>query len=260
MLKVAVSAEKRLPKSTGLALSGGGARGIAHAGVLQALDEKNSRPQIISGVSAGAIIAALYANNYSPQKILKLLSGLNYLKILRPTFSKSGFINTSSLNKLISEHLPETFEQLALPVIINATNLVTGKPVYFDSGPLAPALMASCAVPGVFLPVEIDGGYFIDGGITNNLPLEPLRGRADYLIGSHVSLLDTHVTPPLPIKEIIERAFVMMVAGNSDAGKPLAHLLIEPHKLEKYAFLSISEAETLFEIGYQEACRRLELV
>lgn len=238
-----------------MALSGGGARGIAHAGILEAMIEQNCRPDIISGVSAGAIVAALYANDYSPHQILKLLSELNYLRVLRPTISKSGLINTSSLNKLINEHLPLTFEELALPLVINATNLVTGQATYFGSGPLAPALMASCAVPGLFLPVEIDGHYYVDGGITNNLPLEPLINQADFIIGSHVALLDTEVVPPLPVQKIVERAFVMMIAANSDVSKNIAHLLIEPPELAKYAFLSISEADKLFDIGYHEACK-----
>ena len=132
----------------GLALSGGGARGIAHLGVLKALEELNLTPAVISGCSAGGVIAALYAAGNPPETILEMLKSRRFVSYFRPAF-RQGFIKMEKLEQLYLTYFPEnTFESLGIPVILNATDLNRGRTVYFSKGELIRPLMASCSIPG----------------------------------------------------------------------------------------------------------------
>ncbi len=160
----------------GLVLSGGGARGIVHAGVLKALDEAGITPDVISATSSGAIIAALYAAGHSPDSILALIKSTNLIRHLRPVRGRGGFFSPFALEKLLRPHFKEDdFNTLKIPVVVNATNVNTGTIDYFKSGPLISAIAASSAVPLIFKPVTIQGKSYMDGGVLNNLPVEPLH-------------------------------------------------------------------------------------
>lgn len=143
--------KKNKKYNIGIVLGGGGARGFAHIGVLKALNESGIYPEIISGVSAGAIIGSLYADGYSPDEILALFKQnklFNYLKLINP---KQGLFKMTGLAKVISKNLKaKTFEELKLPLIINATDLNNGKCEYFSSGELFKHILASSTIPGLF--------------------------------------------------------------------------------------------------------------
>jgi NTE family protein len=191
----------------GLALGGGGVRGLAHILILEMLDDLGIKPGIIAGTSMGAIIGALYASGMSGKEIRERISKLLILKddtwrdilvkkdyILKlftsfsVEFPRSGFINTQGfVEYLFSKIKKLTFEELEVPLLVIAADYWTAEEIVFESDDLLPALQASMAVPGVFAPVSIGGRVFVDGGVVNLVPYDHLLDRADFTIAIDVS-------------------------------------------------------------------------
>ena len=167
----------------GVSLTGGGARGIAHLGVLKALSEEGINPDIISGTSAGAIIGAFVAAGISYEESLNIIIKTKLLSVFKPAFSWRGLLSVDKLGKILNQHLPADFDSLNLPLLVAATDINAGETRYFQSGNLTQAIMASSCIPVVFSPVEIDGTLYVDGGLLNNLPAEPIREQVTRLIG-----------------------------------------------------------------------------
>ena len=191
----------------GIALGGGGVRGLAHILVLQVLDDLHIRPAVISGTSMGAIIGALYASGISAREVRAIIEKhiilkndtlrtvirkreklLKWVSGFKPKFSGSGLINAEGiLNSLISEIKVDSFEGLEIPLLVVATDYSSAEEVVFEKGNLLPAIQASMAVPGVFPPVSIDGRILVDGGVVNMVPYDLLRSRADFIIAVNIS-------------------------------------------------------------------------
>lgn len=234
----------------GLVLSGGGARGFAHLGVIKGLLEQGFQPKMISGVSAGAVIGAMYANGYSPDEILDILISAKLNRYFRLSISRTGFMKMERLAKLYQTHLPGTFEELQLPVFACTTDLQGGKSEFFHAGPLIRPLMASCSIPVVFEPVQINGRGYVDGGVLNNLPVEPLLGKCNYIIGIHTNPFN--VEPPLTsMRSVIERSLLLAIQGNIKERIKQCDLFIEPPTLNQFTTLDNAKARDIFEIGYE---------
>ena len=140
----------------GMVLSGGGARGLAHVGVLEALGEEGIEPQILAGTSAGAIVAALYAAGYSPAEMLEFFVRKNPFRVSKLALVKPGIFDTEKATADFLEYFPEnSFEALGKPIFLTATDLVEARGEIFASGPLVPAILASASTPLVFTPTEI---------------------------------------------------------------------------------------------------------
>lgn len=158
----------------GLVLGGGGARGSAHIGVIQALEARDLTPVAIAGCSMGAIVGAFCAAGFSAAEMQEIMSELTYQQLL--SFGgMGGLIGGRKILTLLERHLPATFEELAHPLHVTTVDVQTGELVVLRSGPLAPALRASSAIPGIFSPVEHRGFYLVDGGLLNNLPVDVIR-------------------------------------------------------------------------------------
>jgi NTE family protein len=235
----------------GLVLSGGGARGVAHAGVIQALEEFGLRFNVIAGTSAGSIIGSLYAYGYRPQEIIQLISSTSFLRSIRPAWKMTGLFSMEILHGALVKYMPENnFNALKIPVTIAATDIRKGKAVYFTEGELFPAIMSSCCVPAVFNPVDFNGSLYVDGGITDNLPAASIRNKCDLLIGSHCN----HISPDFDVKNfrtVIERSLLMAINGNTIISKGLCNVLIEPPGVGKVSGFDVSKAKDLYEIGYR---------
>ncbi len=243
----------------GLALSGGGARGIAHLGALKAFEEWGITIHEISGTSAGSIAAAFYTHGYSPEEALDVITKTNLFKVVWPAFSWSGLLSTSKGEAIINQYLEaDSFGQADRPLKIVAANLNSGKAEVFTSGSLVKALMASSCIPFMFQPVKINGDQFIDGGIVNNLPAECLRESCDTVIG-------VNVVPVIPqedfggVKRMVERVSMIALSANVEASSKLCDLLITPRELRKYGTLDIKFAKDIFEIGYEYTHHVLEM-
>jgi NTE family protein len=244
---------------TGIILSGGGVRGFAHAGILKALNEADIYPDVISGVSAGAIVGALYADGHSPDEIFEIFkedkSFFKYAKIKIPGM---GLFKTVGLKNNLTKHLKaDNLEDLEIPLIIAATNMSKGEVVYFDKGKIIDRVMASASIPVLFEPVEIDGDLYVDGGVLDNFPVTPLVKKCKQLIG--VSLNPIHPEKDFEhLFKIAERTFRLSVSSNISPKISLCDQLFEPEELGKYGLLDASKGEKIFEMGYKTARKQLK--
>ncbi len=241
----------------GYVLSGGGARGIAHLGVIKALEENDIRPAAISGTSAGAIIGAFYAQGYSPGEILKIISGTKLYKILRPSFNLKGLISLEKSYSFFRKFFKEdTYESLAIPLFATAVNVKTGSVNYFSSGQLIRTLFASSAIPVIFNPVNIEGELYIDGGVLNNLPVEPLSGNYDRILGFHCNPVG-HEYKYTRIRNLIERTFLLSVSMNVMSRREKCDLFFEPAELSVFGAFDFAKAKEIYQTGYQYAVREM---
>jgi len=211
-----------MKKTFALALGGGGARGLAHIAVIEALDEMGVKPTAIAGTSIGALIGAAYAAGMRGRDIRHHAIAFAHDRgeTARRLFSaragkltdwfSGGWSQATQLNaekfcaNFLPEAVPEDFSALSIPLTVIATDLHAREETLFASGPLRPALAASMAIPGLFRPVSIDGRVFIDGGATDPLPAEELAGRADIIVAVDV------FGAPEPARADVPNAFESM--------------------------------------------------
>ncbi len=242
----------------GLTLSGGGHKGIAHAGLLKFLEEVNIQPTIISGTSAGAIVGALYANGKSPEYILNLFQSVSFFNWSVFTTRKAGLFDIDRLEKYLDKEFGDLkIGELDKEVYISATDMERGRLKIFNKETLIKrAILASCAFPGVFSPVVIDNKIYCDGGLVNNFPVTSIRGRCDYLIGSNVNPVVNQDKKKLrSIKSITIRSFEVMMMHNAQPYKHLTDWYVEPEKLSNYFTFETSKQRMseIFDIGYLDA-------
>jgi len=181
-----------VPRSLGLALSGGGARGLVHIGVLKALEAANIPVGFLAGTSMGGVIAAAYAAGMSPADMEHLaLEHANLRSLWRvadPTLPRKGLFKGEQLEAFFKKYLGEkTFEDLRIPLTLVAVDLNSGREIHLNQGCLAPAMRATLSIPGLLAPVEMDDMRLVDGGLLNNLPADVVRDMgADVVIGVDV--------------------------------------------------------------------------
>jgi NTE family protein len=239
-----------MTKSFALALGGGGARGLAHIAVLEALDEIGRRPAAIAGTSVGALIGAAYAAGMSGKEIRRFVIRLAHDRaevFRRLIATRAGtFANLVSLGfgsatlvdaekfceQFLPEKVPHDFGELEIPLIIIATDLYRREQAVFSSGALKPALAASIALPAVMRPVVLADRILIDGGATNPLPFEELRGRADVVVAVDISgaPTDQRRDIPNPLECMLATVLVMANAITSEKVKRGApDLIVRPN-------------------------------
>jgi len=163
-----------MAKKIGLVLGGGGARGIAHLGVIKALDERGFEPEAISGCSMGGIIGAMVGAGKPVADIIDAFHKLEARDLL-DFGAMGGLIGGEGIEKLLRKYLPETFEDLAVPLTVTAVDVQDGITVVLNKGPLIPALRATSALPGIFSPVDYQNRILVDGGLLNNVPIDVAR-------------------------------------------------------------------------------------
>lgn len=234
----------------GIALSGGGVRGISHLGVLKGLNEAGIFPSKVSGTSAGAIVGAMYCNGYQPEEVLKIIVETNYFKFLRPAISLTGILKMNSVGDLFKLYLKhDSFSELKTPLTVAATDVKKGKVIYFSEGELINPVLASSCIPGMFDPIVIGDRHLIDGGVLNNLPVEPLDGICDYVIGINCNHLPEEANIK-NMKSLIERSVIMAMNYNVHSRKSKCDFFIEAPGLGKYGVFDIKKAPELFQAGY----------
>lgn len=242
---------------TGIVLSGGAVRGFAHLGVLKALHEAEMAPEIISGVSAGSIVGAFYADGYEPEEILDIFERRKFFELVGLVFKNQGLLDMSGLKKLLDKNLrAKNFEDLKKPLFVTATNFATGKPEYFDKGILAEKILASSSIPVLFNPQKIDGKIFVDGGLVNNLPLKPIQKKCKKIIGVNVNPLEQN-TSLEGIQNIAVRSFHISIANSIFHKKKHFDIFIEPQDLKNYGYFNVKQSRDLFKIGYKSAQKAL---
>lgn len=237
----------------GLVLSGGGIRGMAHLGVIKALEELDISFSEVSGVSAGSIIGAFYCQGYSPDEILTIIEKTSLYKVVRPAISWRGLLKLDKvMNEFKSFFEADSFAALKTPLHISATDVTNGSIKVFSEGPLFQAILASSSIPIVFDPVLIDNTYYIDGGILNNLPVEPVKQTCDKVVGIHTNPVGI-TNGSINMKMLMERSLLLAINCNIESRKGLCDLFIEPEGLDRFGVFDIKKAREIFEIGYNYA-------
>lgn len=243
---------------TGLVLSGGGARGFAHLGVIRALNEAGIFPDVISGTSAGAIVGSLYADGYSPSDIFFMMNSNSRLHYVRPTMPREGLFQISGIVRILTDNLKaKRFEDLKIPLFVTATNLNQGKIVYFSEGVLLDKIIASASIPVLFKPVVINNIHYVDGGVLDNLPVKPIEKECDLLIGSFVNPAgqeDSFTN----LAQIAERTFMLSMSKEIDEKSKKFDLFIAPIELKNYKILDPEKASEVYEVGYKATVEKLK--
>jgi len=245
------------PHKIGLALSGGGVRGVSHLGVIQALTDHGIQFSHISGTSAGAIGAAFFAAGFAPREILNIIKEAKLLKLLRPSIGSTGLLSILNVQHLIRQYIPHnSFKQLKTRITISSVDLGEGKLVYFTDGDLDLSILASCCLPGIFRPIVINDHMYVDGGILNNFPVEPLIGNCDFIIGSTCNHLPV-VTEIGSFGKMIDRAAMIAINASLNTHKISCDVVIEPHGLGGYGIFDTNDAEEIYMIGYEEGLKAI---
>lgn len=215
----------------GLALGGGFARGIAHVGVLKVLEEEQIPIRYIAGTSVGALIGAAYCSGISAEELEHVATEVRFKHLASWTLSRYGFASNQRMIGFLNRLLRvKTFEELRIPLAITATDFSTGEGVVFHSGPLIDPVRASCAYPGMFLPVKIRGRWLIDGMLAHTVPTRPCRQMgADRVLAVHLKGKWTGGEGPRHLFDVVGQCFAIAQDMNSSQWKSAADLVIEPN-------------------------------
>ena len=242
----------------GIALSGGGVKGFAHLGVLKALEEKGIEADVLAGISAGAIVGAFIAAGKKPKEVMELINENDFFDFAKLGIPDRGFFTLGNMTENLEKSLGvTTFEELEIPFYVGAANIEKGRMEYFSSGDLIKIIQASSSIPVLFSPVEINGVLYVDGGLFENLPVNPLLNKCDKLIAVNVM--------PVNLEEKIEsitdmavRTFQLKTGINALELREKADFYIEPTGIENYNILNTKYSQELYELGYNY-CKNLEI-
>lgn len=291
--KVTDSVQNNRRPKIGLVLSGGGAKGFAHIGVLKVLEELNMPIDYISGTSMGSIIGAFYAMGYSATDIEKLVLNQDWEELLSDKVSRkyihvkdkvnldryvvsfpikpkgiripAGIVQGQNIINLFEQstikfHNQTDFRKFPIPFVCIATDLETGDAVVLDKGNISQALRASMAIPTVFTPVEIDGKLLADGGMINNFPVEEvIKMGADIVIGVDVQTGPRDKSELNSIEDIINQAVSLMAKKEFEKNRKYCDIYIKPN-IKKYSIADFEKADSLIHLGETEARSQVELL
>lgn len=249
----AITNVRRRPR-IGLALAGGFARGIAHIGVLRVLQEEGIPVDVVAGTSVGALIGAAYCSGASLEEMERVAAGTRFTDFGRWTPSWLGLATNNRLETFLTRFTAaQRFEDLKTPLAIAATDINVGLPVYYCGGPIGPALRASCAYPGLFVPVKFEGRTLVDGFLTALVPIEgTLLLGAELIIA--VYLEAGSVGEPRTFTEVLSRSFTIIQKHADLEWRRHADVIIEPD-VTPFVWDDFSKTPDLVRVG-EEATRK----
>ena len=234
----------------GYALSGGFIKGFAHLGAVQALAEHGIHPQIIAGTSAGALAGAFLADGNEPYRCLDYFRGETFRHLTRLALTSSGLLSLEPFVHFLKENIKaRRIEELQIPLLVVATDLDHGRSVTFGEGELLPCVIASCSVPVLFMPRQIDGVNYVDGGVLKNFPATTLRPLCDTLIGINASPMVAE-DYKLGLVSVALRSYHFMMKANILHDKEVCDLLVEPVDMGNYDTFDVGKGREIFEVGY----------
>ncbi len=253
----------------GLALGGGGPKGLAHIGVIKVLEQNNIPIDYIAGTSAGAMVGGMYAYSKNISSLEEYFLSKNWLQMLSyfadPSL-KGGFIQGNKMDEFLQEYLSSAhFDKLAIPFRATAVNLHSGKMAELQAGPLATAIRASCAIPMLFKPVEIDKEYYVDGGLMSSVPVETVRRMgADIIIAVQLNKFydTTRNIHALNIFEIGELSLQLVERKIADIEIQQADFVIRPKVSHVHwnHFIQQEQRENGILLGEEAAQKVLPLI
>lgn len=241
-------------REIGLVLSGGGVRGVGHLGAIRALEEHGYKPSVISGCSAGAIIGAFYAAGYTVDDMLTIMQEHELFPATSLRLRISGFVDTHFLSKLFHRYLPEnTFESLKMPLYVATTDLIAGKTKYLHTGKLDEALLASSGIPMMFPATMINDAAYYDGGVLDNLPVQPIREKCDFLIGVNVNAPDTLSSEKLTPVKTLDRIIHLAIGQSVKHSAAKCDLYLEPPEMLQFSMFGKRDILKIYEYVYTYA-------
>jgi NTE family protein len=241
----------------GIALCGGVSYGVAQIGVLKALEEAGIQVDCLAGTSAGAIIAAGYASGLSIERIEEIGIQTHWGELFSFKMSRKGLVSSGPIEEYIRKYFKvATFEELKKPLAVVTTDICSGEEVVFTHGSLDKAVRASCSIPGIYVPVEMEGRQLVDGGMAENVPVQALKSLgADVVIACNVFGHPQVFPPASNVFQILMRVWYFFVA-EEHAWRESADVIIEPD-LRTYDLFDFHEGKALIEKGRKEAQKHM---
>ncbi|MFZ0318095.1 MAG: patatin-like phospholipase family protein [Candidatus Sulfotelmatobacter sp.] len=241
--------EQKIP-AIGVALGGGFARGMAHIGVLKVLEEESIPVRFVAGTSVGALIGAAYCSGMPLDELEKVAHSCRFTTFARWTVSRYGFASNDRMVTFLSRILKvKTFEELRIPLGVTATNFNTGEGVVFHSGSIIDPVRASCAYPGMFLPVNIRGRWLVDGMLSHPVPTRPVREMgAERVLAVHLKGQWSKDGAPRHLFDVIGQSFAIAQDMMSHLWRGAADLVVEPD-VAGFAYDDFKRAGDLIRAG-----------
>ena len=246
----------------GLALGGGGSRGMGHIGAIKAFEELGIKFDYVSGTSAGSIIASLYAMGKTADEMAEIMKGVKKKDVMRGSIpflrpAKSERLE-EVLNKIYGDVM--VFSEMKTPLSVVCTDIKTGKEVDFDYGNVAKVVAGSCAVPGVFTPVVYEGMHLVDGGLRNNVPVDVVKKMgANVVFAIDVNHLRGTGTDSLSTISVLSSTIGIMMQAKIDKTLEMADLIFEP-SLETFSPLKFEGIDEMIKIGYDTVMANKEKI
>ncbi|MBN2553643.1 MAG: patatin-like phospholipase family protein [Spirochaetales bacterium] len=246
------SRRKSLRMEIGLALGGGAARGLAHIGVLKVLEEEEIGVCCLAGTSVGSLVGSLFCAGLGWRKIRETARKIDWGDLVSPTWPTLGIVSPDKLEKTLGRILGDrSFEELPVPFRAVAVDITSGEVVVLQDGSVARAVRASCSIPGIFEPTELDGRMLVDGGLMNDVPTDVLREMgAENVIG--VDLNADRVVPKRPenLIEIFYRSLNILMYNSTQRAGRVADVMVVP-RLEGFAYHDLTRLDELVARGEQ---------
>jgi NTE family protein len=250
---------KRKAGKLGLALGGGAARGLAHIGVLKVLEEEQIAVHCVAGTSAGSLIGSLYCAGFSWRRIKDTAREIDWGDLVSPTWPTLGIVNPAKLEKTLDRMLKgRVFENLPIPFRAVAVDITSGEEVVLQAGSVAKAVRASCSIPGIFEPTEMDGRLLVDGGLVNDVPTDVVKDMgAKRVIG--VDLNADRVVPKRPenLIEIFYRSLNILIYNSAQRARRVADVMVVP-RLEGFSYHDLGRLDELIARGERAARDQIE--
>jgi NTE family protein len=245
-----IAAESKRVPAIGIALGGGFARGIAHIGVLKVLEEEGIPVRMVAGTSVGALIGAAYCSGLSIAELQEVAHRVRFTTFARWTLSRCGFATTDRMVSFLTQTLKvKTFEELRIPLGVTATDFKTGEGVVFRTGSIIDPVRASCAYPGMFLPVVIDGRWLVDGMLSHPVPTLPLREMgAERVLAVQLKGQWSKTPAPRHLFDVIGQSFAIAQDRMGPLWRSAADVVIEPD-VAGFDYDDFSRADELIRVG-----------
>ncbi|HZS50349.1 MAG TPA: patatin-like phospholipase family protein [Bryobacterales bacterium] len=250
------------PPRIGLALGGGFSRSLAHVGVLQVFEQHQIPIHAIAGISSGSIIAAAYASGTPLAEIISKGAVTTFSSYARWTLSRLGLASSERMQLWLRTILRHTnFEEMQTPLAVVATDLITGAPVVFrDRGDIIAPVRASCSYPGLFLPLQLNGRWLVDGAVSTTVPVQAVRDLgATHVVAVYLHSITVDGFRPANIFQVVSQCFSILQDRIAADERARAELLLEP-KVASFAWNDFERADELVEAGRQSALEALPII
>ncbi len=249
---------KRKP-TVGLALSGGTAKSVAHIGVIEALVEEGIPIDCIAATSGGAIVGSVFAAGFTVDELKAIARDLRWKDLARLTFPRLGLLSNTGVARFLTDLLGDvTFADLKIPLAIVGTDLLTGKKVVFTEGKVATAAMISSSIPNVFAPVERDDTLYVDGGLSEYLPVETVREfNPDLVLAVNLGYREGRSPRPRNLLHVAMAVVGIAARQNAILSEAKADIVIRPPTASFPSFDLMASAR-LMEVGYAETRARMD--